>query len=265
MGGAFQQMAVASTFSPRFFAVLAEADRYARCFGSPLSVIHGSEEQAEAMERFFGALEKLGRGEDTGVLWSMADDPTDAILAACERGGVDLLLAGALERENDHRNFVGSVARELLQRAPCDLFLLTKPAEEPMPIASVVVEVDIKRPSPLGFLNRACELASRLGVREMVFAGIVTPFDEARSDGGPLNEARLAEIVDEASGFEGDVDCHLLRSTTGFAMCDFLQNSGADLFLSASRRKQGARRLPPRLDWLLQVIPTNVLLLGIDE
>ncbi|MGH8046158.1 MAG: universal stress protein [Chthoniobacterales bacterium] len=215
------------------------------------------------MERFFEALEKLERFGDTGVIWSVADTPTDAILSACARNDIDLLLAGALERENDHRNFVGGVARELLQRAPCDLLLLPKPRETPEPHGRVVVEVDMKKPC-VKFLNRTCDIATRLGAKEMVFIGIVTPFDEARSEDGPLDEARLAGIVDQAAGFEGEVDFRLLRSTTGFAVCDFLQQNEAGIFIAGSRRKDGARRLPTRLDWLLQVIPTNVLLLGID-
>ena len=263
MPGAYRHIGVASTFSPRFYAVLAEADRYARSLGSPLSVIHAAAEHAEAMERFFEALTRLQRAGDTGVLWSVADSPIAAILDACTGNGIDLLIAGALEREGDHRNFVGGVARDLLQRAPCDLLLLTKPSEEPGPCGRVVVEVDLKKPS-VEFLDRACGIASRLGAAEMVFIGIVTPFDQARSDDGPLDEARLAAIVDQASGFDGEVDCRVLRSTTGFAMCDFLQENTATLFIAGSRRKEGARRLPTRLDWLLQVIPTNVLLLGID-
>ncbi len=265
MGGAFQHLGVASTFSPRFFAVLAEADRYARGLGSPLSIIHGTGASAEAAEKFSSALARLARADGTDVLWAESATPVDAILSAIERGGIDLLLAGALEREGEHRNFVGGVARELLQRVPCDLLLMPKPAEEPAPSRRIVVEVDIKRPSPLSFLNRTCEIASRLGAEEMVFVGIVTPFDEIRANEGALGEERLAQVVDAASGFEGDVDVHLLRSTTGFAMCDFLQESEAALFIAGSRRKEGARRLPTRLDWLLQVIPTNILLLGIDD
>jgi nucleotide-binding universal stress UspA family protein len=262
--GAYRHIGVASTFSPRFQAVLAEADNFSRCFESPLSVIHAAPEHDEASERFRTALTKLNREADTKVVWSLAETPTEAILNTCSMHGIDLLLAGALEREGDHRNFVRGVARDLLQLAPCDLLLLTQPSETPVPFPRVVVEVDLKRPSPVEFLNRTCELASRLGVAEMVFVGIVTPFDEARSPDGPLDEARLNSIVDEASGFEGEVDCRLLRSTTGFAMCDFLQENGNSLFIAGSRRKDGARRLPTRLDWLLQVIPTNVLLLGID-
>jgi nucleotide-binding universal stress UspA family protein len=209
-------------------------------------------------------LGRLGRSHETAIVWSVDDSPTEAILAACARSGVDLLLAGALEREGEHRNFVGGVARELLQRIPCDLLLLPKPDENAGTCRQVVVEVDLKKPS-IEFLNRTCELATRLGAAEMVFIGIVTSFDEARASADDhLDEEGLASIIDQASGFTGDVDFRLLRSTTGFAVCDFLQHNAADLFIAGSRRKDGARRLPTRLDWLLQVIPTNVLLLGID-
>ncbi|MDD5200709.1 MAG: universal stress protein [Terrimicrobiaceae bacterium] len=266
MAGAYRHIGVASTFSPRFQAVLAEADRFARRFDGPLSVIHAAAEHPEGAAKFAEALSRLRREEKSTVLWSVADTPTDAILAACVRGGIDLLLAGALEREGDYRNFVGGVARELLQRAPCDLLLLPKPEEQAAPCACVAVEVDLKKPS-VALLNRACEIATRLEAKEMIFIGIVTPFDEARiaAGGEQLDEARLASIVDQASGFEGEVDCRLLRSTTGFSVCDFLQDAGAGLFIAGLRRKDGQRRLPTRLDWLLQVIPTNVLLVGIDD
>ena len=264
MSGAYRHIGVASTFSPRFHAVLSEADRYARSFESPLSVIHAAAEHADGIARFFEALEKLQRAGDTGVLWSVAGTPAGAILDACARNGIDLLIAGALEREGEHRNFVGGVARDLLKRIPCDLLLIPKPAEDAASRGRIVVEVDLKRPS-VAFLNRACDLATRLGAAEMVFIGIVTPFDEARAAAGDhLDEAGLAAIIDQASGFDGEVDYQLLRSTTGFAMCDFLQQNEADLFIAGSRRKDGARHLPTRLDWLLQVIPTNVLLVGID-
>ncbi len=263
MPGAYRHIGVASTFSPRFQAVLAEADRFARSFESPLSVIHAAAEHGEAIERFFTALSKLERAGETGLLWSVAETPADAILTACARNGIDLLLAGALEREGRLRNFVGGVARELLQRATCDLLLLPRPAEEAVPCKRVVVEVDLKTPS-VAFLNRACDLATRLRAEEMVFIGVVTPFDRRPGD-DPLTDGHLAEILDQASGFEGDVDYRILRSTTGFSVCDFLQSAEAGLFIAGAQRAGGARRLPTRLDWLMQVIPTNVLLVGIDS
>jgi len=265
MQGVYKNIGVALTFSPRLSAVLAEADRVARSFGGPLSVIHASAESEEAASRFREAFERLRAGSDFPIHWSVADTPIEAILGACAKEGMDLLIAGALEREAEHRYFLGGVARELLRRAPCDLLLFPKPEEAQRRWRRIVVEVDLKRPS-VSFLNRVCLLATRLGVEEIVFIGVVTPFDEAiaRNSEQRFDEAALAAIVDQAEGFEREVECRLLHSTTGFAVCDFVQNSGADLFVAGTARSGGVRSLPSHMDWLLQVIPTNVLLLGIE-
>lgn len=265
MDGLYRRIGVASTFSPRFLAVLAEADRMARRFETPLSVIHAAEENPERAGRFHEAFAHLNRVEDTEILWSPGETPGDGILAGCARGGVELLVAGALEREGDHRNFMGGVARELLRRVDCDLLLVPQPEEIGTPCDRVVVAVDMTYPS-IELLNRACRIASRLGAKEMAFIGVVTPFDEARASAiGEFqapDEERLMSIVDRAGGFEGAVDCRLLRSTTGFAVCDFVQESGTGLLIGAASRTGGLRFHPSHLDWLLQVIPTNVLVIS---
>jgi len=97
MPGAYRHIGVASTFSPRFQAVLAEADRYARSFESPLSVIHAAAEHSEAIERFFIALERLDRVGDTGLLWSVADTP--AARDAAERDRRQAAAERAIEED----------------------------------------------------------------------------------------------------------------------------------------------------------------------
>lgn len=265
MAGIYRRIGVASTFSPRFLAVLAEADRVARRFVGSLSVIHAAGETSEAAARFADAMKLLQREADTPVVWCPGATPVDGILAGCKQAGVELLLAGALEREGDHRNFLGGVARELLRRADCDLLLFPKPEEVETPWKRVVVAVDMKNPS-IDMLNRACAIATSMNAEEMIFIGVVTPFDEAIASnrgGEKLNEARLMAIVDQACGFDGMVDTLLMRSTTGFSVCEFVNDSQTSLLIAGAARDQGLRFLPSHVDWLLQVIPTNVLLLAV--
>lgn len=265
MDGLYRRLGVASTFSPRFLPVLAEASRAARRGGAEFCVIHAAGETPQGAQEFRRAFASIGRPADTPILWSAAETPADGILSACASGDIDLLVAGAMEREVEHRNFVGGVARELLQRAGCDLLLVPQPREEEVPCRRVAVAVDLNEPS-VGLLNRACRIATAFGAEEMVFLGVVTPFDEARASAiGEFeapDEDRLMSIVDCAEGFEGEVDCQLLRSTTGFAICDFVQQSEVDLLIGAASRGDGLRFHPTHLDWLLQVIPSNVLVLS---
>lgn len=261
----YRHIAVASTFSPRFLAVLAEADRMARLLSARMSIIHADEKEDDRVIRFDEAMQQLGRNENTPILWGRAETPAEAILEACSKYDVDLLLAGALERESEHRNFLGGVARELLQRCRCDLLLFPRPEELAHAPETIHVQVDLKNLS-IPALNRACALASRLGAKRMLFFTVITPFDEAIASSDsvrlPSSEGEFAELLDDVDGFDGDADTAIVRSNTGFAACDFVENSGAELLIVPWKSECDGRVLPSHMDWLLQVIPTNVWMMG---
>jgi nucleotide-binding universal stress UspA family protein len=261
----YRHIAVASTFSPRFLAVLAEADRIARLLAAKLSIIHADEAEDGRSERFAEAMRKLELAEETAVLWGRAETPVDAILAACRAHSVDLLLAGALERESEHRNFVGGVARELMQRCDCDLLLFPRPEELERPMDQILVQVDLKNLS-VPALNRACRLAGQLRAKRVTFFTVITPFDEAMASSGsarlPSNEDEFAELLDEVDGFDGEADTAIIRSNTGFPACDYVESCGAGLLIVPWSNGGETRTLPSHMDWLLQVIPTNVWMMG---
>lgn len=257
---------MASTFSPRFQAVICEGDRLARRLDAPLSVIHGDRESEEKAQRFREALASIHRSEETPILW--AEDPSaapaESILTTCRQGGVDILLAGALERDNDHRFFLGGVARTLLQYAPCDLLLVTRPSEQETHFHHVVIEVTLANPL-LHAIQKSLHVAQRIGAEKVTFISVITPFDEVVAgscSSRPHDEDWLIELLDPLTGFDGDVETQIIRSTTGFGVCDFVQEVGADLLIVIAQSELAERRLPAHMDWLLQVIPTNVLLLA---
>lgn len=266
MNRLYQRVAVASTFSPRFQAVISEADRLARLLDAPLSVVHADLESADKVERFKEALAAVQRDGETPLLWAEDDTtpPTESILAACQRGGVDLLLAGALERDNDHRFFLGGVARGLLQRAPCDLLLITRPSENGAPLNHIVIEVDLDSPN-VPALQKCLDVAQCFGAQRVTFITVITPFEEAvfaAKETPVFTEESLTELLDPLTGFDGEAEVRIVRTTTGFGACDFIQEVEADLLIVITSSDQGTRMLPHHMDWLLQVIPTNVLLLG---
>lgn len=269
MSELYHRVAVASTFSPRFQAVICEADRLARRLDIPLSIVHADLESEEKSSKFREALQGLDRPHDTPVLWAENTDvsPAESILAACKRGEADLLLAGALERDNDHRFFLGGVARGLLQKAPCDLILITRPSEDAAPVRHIVIEVDLDNPI-VPALQKSLYIAQKLGAEKVTFISVITPFEEAVSTSQqslPHSEESLAELLDPLTGFTGEADVRIIRTTTGFGACDFVQEVAADLLIVITTIDNGTRKLPHHMDWLLQVIPTNVLLLGSES
>ncbi|MGE5457626.1 MAG: universal stress protein, partial [Methanococcaceae archaeon] len=51
-------------------------------------------------------------------------DPASAIIKVCMSENIDLLIAGALEKESIFQYYIGSVARKILRKAHCSVLLL---------------------------------------------------------------------------------------------------------------------------------------------
>src|SRR5437868_3613260 len=94
----YRSVAVASTFSPRFEQVLAEAKRIRDRFGAELSLVYVGEKSEDTSAKFATALERLSLPKDSVIHYEQGD-PVTAILRAIERNAIDLIVAGALEKE----------------------------------------------------------------------------------------------------------------------------------------------------------------------
>lgn len=251
---------VASTFSPRFLAVIAEADRVARKFGARLSVLHASGRSDEKVARFRDAFEELGR-EEVDIYWCEGATPGEALVDAASSEYFDLLIAGAVEGAGDFRNFTGSVVRDLLQRAPCDLLLIPNPVETlPDREQTACLLVEAHRPQ----WQSARDALAALEPSSISVLAADSPFAHARDaalgnveDGSDI-ESLCAALELIAPG----VDLRTVESNTGFTLCDIVQNAAPDFLLVEARWKDRRRCLPPHLDWLNQVIPARLFLLG---
>src|ERR1700750_2379932 len=134
----YRTVAVASTFSPRFLQVLAEAKRIRDRLCQPLHLIYLGTRDATATEKFSAALQALELPADSPIHYQEGD-PAAAILEAARANEVDLIVAGALEKEAVLRQFLGNVARRLVREAACSVMLFTKPAEKPQPFCRIVL------------------------------------------------------------------------------------------------------------------------------
>ena len=76
----FGKIAVASTFSPRFLPLLAEAKAVAALLDRPLEVIHAGTNNAENQERFAKAFAEMDFSSP--IHWRQAPQPSTAIIQA---------------------------------------------------------------------------------------------------------------------------------------------------------------------------------------
>ncbi len=137
----FQKLGLAITFSPNALSLLRTAKRMQDLFGSQLCLIHVGEKNNETEDLMKQILKKAGVEKNSYELVWQKGDPSKVITNACESKKVDLLIAGALEKESILKYYIGSVARTIMREAPCSILILTHPTIEPKPFKKFCVSV----------------------------------------------------------------------------------------------------------------------------
>jgi nucleotide-binding universal stress UspA family protein len=265
----YRRIAVASTFSPRFKQVLAETKRIRDRFSSDLHLIYVGDRNEETAKKFNDALAQLQLPADSPIHYEKGD-PAQAILRAVAQHKIDMIVAGALEKEVVLHPFLGNIARRLVREAGCSVMLFTKPDAKPKPLRRIVFVADysdyglqaLKRTLPLA----AAELCERLYVIR-----IITTFDQARAsiraDAGKgekpqtknEEEDALERFVLSAGSTEVPIEARCIRGNTGLAASDFVQSMKADLLVVPMQENAGAiQQLPSNIAWVTDVIPCNL-------
>ncbi|MES2559154.1 MAG: universal stress protein [Bacteroidota bacterium] len=136
----FRKIAVAVAFSPRVEAVLAESRRLQDLFKAEMIFIHVGEKNLQQEQYLKHLLHRFGLdGPANQLLWQEGD-PVEVIIDTCKELDVDLVVAGALEKESLLKYFLGSVARKLSRRAKCSVLMLREPDILSKPVKRIVVE-----------------------------------------------------------------------------------------------------------------------------
>jgi nucleotide-binding universal stress UspA family protein len=162
----FENIAVAVAFSPRIEAILHEAKYYADAFKANLILIHVGEHDAKKEEALDVLVNNIGLNKSkTRTIW-MEGEPTDTILDLCKLNIVDLLILGALEKENLYKFYMGSIARKISRRAKCSVLLLTSPSNKPQKIKKIVVN-GVDNPKTEHTIATSIYFANAIKVKEI--------------------------------------------------------------------------------------------------
>jgi nucleotide-binding universal stress UspA family protein len=270
----YRRIAVASAFSPRFEMVLAEAKRVRERLASELNLIYVGEKDAATTKRFDDALGALGLPADS-VIHYQEGSPADAILKVIADQQVELVVAGALEKEVVLRAFVGNVARRLIREAPCSVMLFTKPEREPKPLKRIVFFVPDYSEHAKRALQTTLQLAAQEKCESLYVIRVYTTFDAARAtlranadvpDEQPAartleeEEDALEQFIDEVAPRDSEIgiEARCIRGNTGFAASEFVQAVEADLLVVPVEKNPNADDIPVHIAWVTDVIPCNL-------
>ncbi|MGB3946646.1 MAG: universal stress protein [Bacteroidia bacterium] len=162
----FETIAVAVSFSPRCLPLLAQAKYLADVLKASLLLIHIGEKNSEKERELDELMGKLDmKDSQYRIIW-MEGEPVDTILKLCKLNMVDLLILGALEKENVLKFYLGSIARNISRRAKCSVLLLTNPTEQALKYKKIVVN-GVENPKTVHTINTAFYLAKHLKSKDV--------------------------------------------------------------------------------------------------
>jgi nucleotide-binding universal stress UspA family protein len=135
----YRKIGVAVAFSPRCGSIVAEAVKLQHVFGAELVFIHIGK-RTDALEQYLmGVIEASDAVREKSKLVWAKGFTAYKIISVCKAEQIDLLVLGALKRENILKYHIGSVARHVLRKAEFSVLTLITPSVPPKKINRILV------------------------------------------------------------------------------------------------------------------------------
>ncbi|MDA9056817.1 universal stress protein [Flavobacteriaceae bacterium] len=276
---AFKTIGIGVTFSPNLEANINEAARLALCFRSKLVLIHvgeASDEKSKTFLNFLNPFEK--EGLEFEILFK-SGEPVEVILSSTVEKNVDLLIIGALKKENFLKYYLGSIARKITRKANCSVLLLINPSKERVPCKHIVVN-GLKDPKTKETVNTAFFVGHHLGadkitvVEEIDQDEVSVKVDDDKSLRRSTlikerlrlrEEARVKKILDtipDELTKDLAIKSQPIFGKRGYSIGHYAQVARADLLVMNAPAKMTFwdRLFPHDIEHILTELPTDVLI-----
>jgi len=140
-GRQIRRVLVSVALSPRAESLIGEGVSICERLGAEAVFLHCGEDTPEARGKLTGLLGAFVDDPDARLRFR-SGDPAEAICATAKDEGIDLIVAGALEKEGWVESIWGSVARRIARHAACSVMLLPSPRREGSSFRSLAAAVD---------------------------------------------------------------------------------------------------------------------------
>lgn len=278
----FKRILFGFAFSPSLGANLAEAIRLSQFFGSELFLVHVGEKNEEKEQQLQAHLQtnKEQYSSEVHVHWKLGN-PVGSLLESIEEYQIDLLLIGALKRENVLRYYTGSIARKITRKAPCSVLLISNPSIERKACQHIVVN-GLESPKTKQTIETAFEVSQALGCERITLVEEISPSevkvsveDDRSLRKANINKERLKRREDSRvqtlmeklqSTLKKNIQwkTQSIFGSRGYSIGHYARVVRADLLImNAENRSSFLRRLIPRdLEHILAELPTDVLIVN---
>lgn len=274
----FKKLGLAVTFSPNAEALLKTAKRLQDLFESQLCLIHVGEKNKSSESQMFEMLKSAGIDEKSSELVWQTGEPSKVIINTCSSKGVDLLIAGALEKESVLKYYIGSVARTIMREAECSVLILTNPNENQTPFQKFYAQVEY---SDIGeyTLRKAYEFAlaekahSLSLIKEIQLPGLAITISDGsstqetekrRTDWQNEEELKLKVFAKELNLSNINLNTIVLHGKQGWESSNYVKENGGDIFIvpsPAKKLKLFDRIFQHDIEFIIKQIPCALLII----
>jgi nucleotide-binding universal stress UspA family protein len=275
MSFGIKKIGLAVAFSPTAKALLAEASRLATLFQGELILMHVGLRDDVSEKQLESLIQATPTPLNHKIVWK-SGDPAREILAICREEKIDLLVAGALKKENLLQNYMGTVARKIMRKANCSILMIQNPSAQPSPIQNVVVDAEESQHTELA-LQAACEISLLEKahwlhvVRELKLLGLTLSVNEQCNE-EEYSETKQSMVREEIEQVEKKlariphqglkVNIKMLSGKSGFELARFAERKKAELLVvsaPAERLSLLDRLFPHDLEYIFANLPCNLL------
>lgn len=274
----YKRIGVAVAFSPRCEAIIGEAARLQKLYDAELILIHvGNEEPDEkSYLEDLVATTKINT-DKLKFIWKKGN-PAKKILSIGKKEKIDLLIAGALQKESVVKFYFGSIARKLIRNSKCSILMLINPTIPSKPFKRIVIngtEGDfytetIKHGIEVAKLEKAERVYIFKGIKLFGLSMALAGEEENEHDqeetrreivSDEINE--IEQILDGLDTGELNINVKVASGKPGFELRKFTKRIHADLLVvkSPSHKLNFLDRLFPHyLELVMEDIPSNLLI-----
>jgi nucleotide-binding universal stress UspA family protein len=278
MNLAFHKIDLAIGFSPTSEAMLTEAARLTSLYKSSLVLIHVGEHGPQEDQLMNNLLEKTGLQQSAVKICWEKGSAANGILNVCQREKIDLLIAGALKKENLVHYYIGTIARKIMRKADCSFLMVTNPTTKPVPYKNIVVNAE-DSPYVTEAISAACQLGMKEQsnwvhiVRELKMYGLTMAtadqcteeeYDDMRQHLVKDEIDKVEEILSRIPHDKLKVNIKMVSGKAGFELSKFAQRKNADLLIVGAPRRRFSifdRVFPHDLEYIFGDMPCNLLVI----
>ena len=263
-------------FSPNLKANLFETIRISNMLDAQLIGVHVGEKsnkKEEELKKLLIHAPSLKRSLKT--IWQEGK-PVEVILDTISNEKIDLLILGALQKENLYKYYVGSIARKLTRKAPCSVFLLIKPSVIRVPCNHVVVS-GLKDPKTEQTIKMAFDISKDIGCKKITIVEEISKSDLKIKINDDITlrkatiskerlkkreDARVKKMLENIETNNINIQTQSIFGRRGYSIGHYAKVKRADLLVMSAPNKTGFldRIFPHDLEYILSELPTDVLI-----